>query len=76
MFKLIDPPIASNDLLIDERKASHESCAVHPKTEDAKYFRWDLENFLWCTLPKGHKGDHIAHGANNAAIARWNDDDP
>lgn len=24
-----------------------------------------------CTLPKGHQGEHLAHGIDNVVLARW-----
>lgn len=26
---------------------------------------------FYCTLPKGHRGEHVAHGINNVILARW-----
>lgn len=29
------------------------------------------ERGLFCTLPNGHEGDHIAHNSLDQEIARW-----
>jgi hypothetical protein len=33
------------------------------------------EHGLSCTMPLGHKGDHVAHGVDWFELNRWNNDD-